>query len=303
MPGAGLPRHHVSPRRLLARHLAGSGLELGPGHHPFVLPLPGVTVRYVDRWTPDEARRLFPAMGPYAGQPDVIADFNTERLDPVADASQDFLIASHVLEHLAEPLGFMAEMHRVLRRGGVALVLLPDRHRTRDRNRAPTPLDHLVGEYRAGVREVSDDHLLEFLAARGEPVPPAGEERRRVLDRHRRRSVHVHCWDAGEFADVIRWGIENLAEQWEFVDGCLPFDGVPPADIEFGFVLRRSDVDLDGPTRSRRFEASWTAWCDVQRALLPAAGAADLLGRAYQRARHGLYRQVVRRVRHPPTPE
>ncbi len=295
---AALPRHRISPRKLLARHIVGSGLELGPGHHPFALSLPGVRVSFVDRWTPEEGKELFPQMGPYAAQLDVVADFNTDRLDPIADASQDFVIASHVLEHLAEPLGFVAEIHRVLRPGGVALLLLPDRHRTRDENRAPTPLDHLVTEYRAGVREASEAHLVEFLHSRGQPLPTAPDERRHTLDRYRRQSVHLHCWDADEFTQVILWGIEHLDEQWEFVDGCLPFDGVPPADIEFGYVLRRSAVEMEGEARSRRFAAAWSAWVEAQSSMLPATNGIDFAVRVYRQARHGVYRQIHRR-RHP----
>ena len=141
-------------------------------------------------------------------------------------------------------------------RGGVALILLPDRHRTRDRDRRPTALAHLVAEYEEGVSEVSDAHLVEWLEHRGMPLGATSEEQAHTLDRHRRRSIHVHCWDAPEFLEVILWGIENLDEQWEFVDGSLPSDEFPTG-IEFGFVLRRSATAVDPVTRRRRFEAAW----------------------------------------------
>jgi SAM-dependent methyltransferase len=254
-------RRRVPPRQLLTRHLEGSGVEVGPGHHPFALSLPGVHVMYVDRWRADESSALFPQLAAQSSfvEPDVLADFNTDRLGPIAEASQDFVIASHVLEHLAEPIGFLAEMHRVLRPGGVALILLPDRHRTRDRDRTPTPLGHLVSEYHAGVDEVSDEHVLDWLTHRGLPMGDTAEERLATLDRYRRRSIHVHCWDAAEFLEVILWGIDHLDQRWEFVDGSLPVDEFPPG-IEFGYVLRRSPAAMDAQTRRRRFEASWRLW-------------------------------------------
>lgn len=41
------------------------------------------------------------------------------------DAQFDLMICSHVLEHIPNDLKAMAEMHRVLRRGGYLLVMVP----------------------------------------------------------------------------------------------------------------------------------------------------------------------------------
>jgi hypothetical protein len=292
---AGRSRRKISPRTLLTRHLIGSGIEVGPGHHPFVVHIPGVHITYIDRWTPEEGGELFPQMGPFATELDLEADFNTDRLSPIPSGSQDFVIASHVLEHLAEPLGFLAEIFRVLRPGGTALLLLPDRHRTRDRHRAPTTVDHLVAEYDAAITRVSDLHLLEFLEDRGIPLPESEADRQRLLDVHRKRSIHVHCWDDLEFVELLLWGIDHLDTQWEFVDGCLPFDGAPPSDIEFGYVLRRSEVALDPAARRLRFTQAWAAWREAQAILLAPTTATEMLLRIYHRARN-IGRSVTKRI-------
>jgi SAM-dependent methyltransferase len=267
-----VPGEANAARKRLARHVSGSGIEIGPGPHPFRLLPEGVDVRFVDRWGPEERRALVaelrvdeelthPGGGTDYVEPDIVADFNTDRLGAVADGSQDFVIASHVLEHLAEPIGFIAEIHRVLRPGGVTLVLLPDRHRTEDRFRPPTALDHLVAEYGAGVSEVSDAHLIEFLKDRGKRVKRSPEARQRTLDTWRRQSIHVHCWDAQEFLGVLLWGIDRLGEQWELLDACLY---EPPIHYEFGYVLRRSETEIEPALRSRQFEESWQTWRDAQ---------------------------------------
>ena len=59
------------------------------------------------------------------------------------------MLASHVLEHVANPLRLLDEVHRVLRPDGLLLLLLPDRHTTFDRTRAPTSLEHLMDDYEA----------------------------------------------------------------------------------------------------------------------------------------------------------
>src|SRR5688500_15947632 len=86
-------------RTLLSRHLVGAGVELGPGHQPFPVPYDGVRVRYVDRWTPDENRTLFPELGQADfPRPDIVANLDVDKLSALEDDSQDFVIASHILE-------------------------------------------------------------------------------------------------------------------------------------------------------------------------------------------------------------
>jgi SAM-dependent methyltransferase len=260
-------------RRRLARHLVGTGIEIGPGHQPLPIAFPGVTVRYFDRWQPEESRALFPELGDAEfPEPDVMGDLDRDRLSPLADESEDFVIASHVLEHVAEPLGLLADIHRILRPGGFALVLLPDRRRTFDRSRPPTPLAHLVDEYRRGVTEVDDDHMVEFLTQSGEGASYTGMpseadgERAAWFDWHRKRSIHVHCWTEDEFLEVLLHAVAAMGHQWEFVDGIIA-DDEGQHGIEFGYVLRRSTLAFKPSELAERFDATWREWCAARRAL------------------------------------
>jgi len=229
---------------LLARHLRGSGVELGPGHNPLPLPYTGTEVQYVDRWEPDENSRLCAELGPDAQfpKPDVIANLDTDRLSAVPTDSQDYVVASHLLEHLAEPLGILADISRVLRPGGTLLLLLPDRRRTFDLGREPTPLAHLVAEHAAGVSEVSDEHLLEWIAHVSDRTDWTPEQRTSDFDLHRRRSIHVHCWTQEEFDQVLVHTIASMGAPWELVE-LLRVEDVP-ASIEFGYVLRKAPQAL-----------------------------------------------------------
>jgi SAM-dependent methyltransferase len=287
-------------RRQLARHLEGDGIELGPGHMPFPTVIPGVTVRYLDAWDPDDNGDRFPEIGAEAKfvQPDTVCDFNAEGLAPIADASQDFVVASHVLEHLANPLRMLDEMHRVLRPGGIVLILLPDRHVTFDKDRPATALEHLLEEYERGITEVDDAHIEEFLhhtanhqgegppGYRADPDPdldlqamsvhekglallwlrwdditvPA--QRREVIELHRQRSIHAHVWDIDEFFPLVSHAVRHLGHRWELVDGLLPDDPGGRED-EFGLVLRRATT----PEREPGAATRWPGAEDRARAL------------------------------------
>jgi SAM-dependent methyltransferase len=248
------PLDRASLCALLARYLVGDGVELGPGHSPFPIPYPGTNVRYVDRWVPDTNRELFPELGEAATfpMPDIIADLDTDRLSALDDESQDFVIASHVLEHLANPLAMLGEIQRVLRSRGVALVLLPDRRRTFDRARRPTPVQHLVAEYEADVTTVSDDHLEDFLRGVGEWHDDwSADARTEAIERHRQRSFHVHCWNEDEFSETLLHVIETGRQQWDLLDAVFVEDVVD--SIEFGYVLRKLPADRDPQLVSARF--------------------------------------------------
>jgi SAM-dependent methyltransferase len=270
-------------RRVLARHLRGSGVELGPGDHPFPLPYPGVERLFVDKWTAEQNRKLFDELGddPPFPEPDIICDFDVDGLGPIGDASQDYVIASHVIEHMAEPLGFLRELDRVMRPNATLILLVPDRRRTFDRFRQPTPLAHLIDEHARGVTTIDDDHLWEFLHNAEEssidamPADPEGQ--REFLEWHRNRSIHAHCWSEDEFLEVVVYAMETFGLRWEFVDGVIP-DEEGEMGSEFGFVFRKSALDDDPTVYAERFRTAWNAWRQVRQELLDEV--------ASERARH-----------------
>ncbi len=221
---------------------------------------PDVTVRYVDRWEPEQNRALFPdvAAGSTFTKPDVIANLDVERLSALADESQDFVVASHLLEHLADPLTQLDDMHRVLKRGGVALIFLPDRRYTFDRKRSPTPLEHLIADHRDRVTVVSDDHMEDHLRKTGVWQESWTEEdRRREFAFNRERSIHVHCWTEDEFLPVLVHTVAAMGMRWELLDAMFVEDVTD--GFEFGFALRRAVENGDPVVAAHRLRLAWEA--------------------------------------------
>ena len=81
-------------------------------------------------------------------EPDIIDD--GEKLTTLAPQSQDFVIASHFLEHCQDPIGTLKAIFRVIKPGGMLYLALPDKRYTFDRERPVTPLDHLWTDHRTG---------------------------------------------------------------------------------------------------------------------------------------------------------
>jgi len=142
------------------------------------------------------------------------------RLAEVADASYDFVLASHVLEHVANPLRALAEWARVLRSDGLLVLVLPHRDATFDHRRPVTPLAHFQDDERRGVGEDDRTHEDEVLALHDLGRDPDAGDREhfeaRIRDNVRWRSMHHHVFDteaAIRLVDAAGFGITLLELQ------------------------------------------------------------------------------------------
>ena len=187
-------------------YLRGAGLEIGALHEPFAVPA-GVKMTYVDTLTVEQATALFPEIdAAKITKADRILDLDREGLSAFPDESFDFVIISHVLEHLANPLKAVGEVFRVVRIGGHAVVAIPDMRFTFDKNRALTPFAHLFEDFKNQVTESSDEHYLDFLRGVAPEVltgPP--ESVAHHVARVRGRREHAHVWNSETFREFLSW--------------------------------------------------------------------------------------------------
>lgn len=159
-----------STRSQLALHyLKGyrHGMEIGALHFPLQLPT-GIEALYIDKNTPEKLRELCSEVAASIVRTDVVADGFT--LSCIADASQEFLVANHVLEHSTDALGTLMNWLRVLRPGGTLFVTVPRGSRCFDKGRAITNAEHFLDDYRltqngnySAMRERNRKHIEEHL--------------------------------------------------------------------------------------------------------------------------------------------
>jgi SAM-dependent methyltransferase len=206
-------------RRLARAVLRGRGVEIGALHSPFPLP-PGASAVYVDRLPADQLRLHYAELGDAPLVPVDIVD-DAETLATIPAASQDFVIASHLLEHCEDPIGAVLNWLRVVRPGGVVVLAVPDRRHSFDRTRPATPLAHVVRDHRDGPQGSREEHYLEWARAvegrTGDDAPARAEELRRA-----RYSIHFHVWDHDALAELL--------------EHCLGLPQAPAAQLE----LRRN---------------------------------------------------------------
>ncbi len=218
--------------RLARRFLHGEGLEIGALHLP--LPMPrGAHARYVDRMDEDALVREYPELeGHDLVHVDVIDD--GERLATVADASVDFVVANHFLEHTEDPIGTLAQHTRVLRPGGVLFLANPDPRRTFDEDRPLTTIEHLASDHREGPAVSRDGHYEEWVRV-VERAPEAEVAARAAELRDASYSIHFHVWTPAVFAELVR----HCAHE----EGIpLELEALVPVRHEFITVLRKAAI-------------------------------------------------------------
>ncbi len=241
-------------------------LEIGPGSEPFPVS-PAANVRYADKRVGGRDETWPELVGtPRGPQTQFEVDLDRTGLDQFADQSFDVVIASHLIEHVADPVRSIVELHRVARVGGRVVLAVPDRETTFDRVRPPTPAHHVIDEFDAGITEVSDHHIAEFCEAiwvqppfHPEPVRSWHDPARLGPDLfalHRRRSIHVHCWTGDEFVSLLTTLAAADIVTFRLVHAWMREDEDSRSD-EFGLVLERIDGHPQAPADLL------DAWCDA----------------------------------------
>lgn len=189
--------------QLAEAFLAGRGIEIGALSRPLRVPA-GCRVRYVDHLSTEAMRAQFPKHAATMVEVDVVDDGETLRTLP--DASEDFVVANHMLEHCQDPVATLRNHLRVLRPGGVLFLALPDKTHTFDRDRPVTTVEHMVRDFVDGPGRSKQEHYEEWSRL----VTKVPEERVKArarqlieLDYH----IHFHVFTL----DSLRALLEHVA--------------------------------------------------------------------------------------------
>jgi SAM-dependent methyltransferase len=167
------------------------GLEIGAAaHNPFGLSTRNVCHPEAYHLYAEEQQR---EMGVDPAPVDIWA--SAENI-PVPDGSEDFIISSHVVEHLPNLILAFSEWNRIVRDGGYVFMIVPQRGAlAEDVNRELTPLAHFVSDYHRGL--TLDTHPTDGV--------PGG------------RMGHYHTFTPDSLLQVVNWMSTNRFCDWALV--------------------------------------------------------------------------------------
>ena len=235
------------------------GLEIGPLQSP-ILRRPEADVLYVDHVGTSDLREKYaadPHVDPARILPvDIV--WNGGALADACDGRRfDYVVASHVIEHVPDPVGWLAQLKSVLHPSGAVRLIVPDRRYCFDYRRETSSVADLILAARAGAVIPDGRQILDFMlniaplglaeAWSGEnlpdPPPQRGEYDRAVaVMEHARthRAYHdVHCWvfTPLAFARLMR----QLAAYGLLGFACTRCTATAPDSLDFFVHLMATD--------------------------------------------------------------
>jgi SAM-dependent methyltransferase len=208
-PRSGIELAHGKPiifpeMKLAKRWCKGTGIELGAAaHNPFHLGSECYNVAPFNECNPDDpdckdfvfyADAQGAMCGEYA-EIDKVGDANNI---PFGDRELDYVISSHVTEHIPNLIGAFLEWKRVLKPGGIVFMIFPKRDALpEDAERPVTALEEFIKAY-------EENHV---------PYPSMNS-----TSQKQRGRGHYWIFTLESMLNVIDWCNQSLDLGWEIVE-------------------------------------------------------------------------------------
>jgi SAM-dependent methyltransferase len=200
-------------REIAASRLSGEGIEFGAGTGPMPVPI-CCEVKYADFFSGEDLKdRAYTTQGMDFVR--LSYQMGMEDMSQVPDASLDFVIACHVIEHLRNPLRAFEQVYRKLKPGGRYVLVVPEKRLIFDRDREVTPLAHLVADFEDPSKERDVAHYYEFYSK--VYSIPDDQLDQRVRDAiSGNHDLHFHTWTYESFGEMVKYIRRNFAP-WQSV--------------------------------------------------------------------------------------
>ncbi|MFC5284331.1 class I SAM-dependent methyltransferase [Pedobacter alpinus] len=130
-------------------------------------------------------------------------------LSLVESSKYDFIISCNCLEHVANPFKALEEWLRVVKSGGLILILLPNKKHCFDHKRPVTEFAHLMEDFKNNTTEDDLTHLDEILELHDlEMDKPAGnleQFKKRSMSNFENRALHHHVFSINLLKEIFSY--------------------------------------------------------------------------------------------------
>ncbi|NNN14019.1 MAG: methyltransferase domain-containing protein [Acidimicrobiaceae bacterium] len=147
---------------------SGKGLEIGPSHNPIAPKRDGYDVEIVDHLNQDQLREKYADQGVDTSKIEPV-DFvwNGEPLDQLVrkKSHYDWIVASHLMEHVPNPISMLQQCHEILKPNGVLSLVVPDKRYCFDYFRPISSTGDLLDAYELSRTRPSRGQMFDHFAS------------------------------------------------------------------------------------------------------------------------------------------
>ena len=239
----------------------GWGIEIGPSYNPIAPKRRGYNVHVIDYLNREQLIKKygnFPVDTSNIEEVDFVWQGETYKELTGKERHYDWIIASHVIEHTPNLIGFLVQCDEVLKEDGVLSLAIPDKRYCFDYFRPITGVAKVIDYHLLGNKHHTPGTIFEFEASfatkNGDEVwgpelhaaagpraeyklstsfETAASSMTEAIEQNRYKDVHAWCFTPHSFRLIVR----DL-----FALGMIPFQEVdfyPSVGCEFFVTLGR----------------------------------------------------------------
>jgi SAM-dependent methyltransferase len=116
----------------------------------------------------------------------------------------DFIIACHVIEHVANPGKAIVDALSKLKSGGFLVLVIPDKRKTFDASRDLTPVSHLMADFVDPSRLRDFAHFVDFYEKAMRPSSDDLIEELVISNFLANFPIHYHTFTDSSFRRFVR---------------------------------------------------------------------------------------------------
>lgn len=249
----------------------GKGLELGPLTSP-ILDKKLANIKYVDHLSLTELKEKYktePVELTKIVKPDFVLGKQTLKTT-LGKKKFDYVIASHVIEHIPNTIDWLRDIASILEPGGVISLVIPDKRFTFDISRSVSSPAEVVGAYYDKLTRFSSAMMYDFASECSTSIDSgtawnndafyldapkrwSSEEIRNMcidnLDASKYVDCHCYVYTPDSFMGILKALIEHDLLEYEVVE-CL---ATQPGELEFYVSLRK--IDISKATKKRQLKS------------------------------------------------
>jgi predicted SAM-dependent methyltransferase len=128
-------------------------------------------------------------------------------LSMIAPNAYDVLLSSHMIEHSSNPIRVLREWTRIVRLGGLQLIIVPNKDLTFDHYRTTTTLQHMIDDFEANRDEDDLTHLNESLELNDYTMRPFDKEtfKSSAMKNLETRCIHHHTFTLHSLRQLLEY--------------------------------------------------------------------------------------------------